>query len=126
MATSNNRTIVVKCKTKLNKDDKSPVTSEVTIELDSEKDIDAFCGRAAIVAWQAIARTAGVIPVTDRVLVSDLAKRTGGGFKVTPESLANRVKKMPVAEYQLTLENLGLDKATVARMVKAHTAPVTK
>ena len=121
-----NRTLTVKCKTKLNKDDTSPVTSTVTIEVDDDKALDAFASRAAIVAWQAIARAAGVIPEVATVTISELAKRTGGGFKATPESLANRGKKMPEAEYRQTLENLGLPKSEVDKMAKRQYPPVKK
>ena len=119
-----NRTIEVKCKTKLNKDDKSPVTSVVTITLDDEKATDTFAGRAAIIAWQALARMAGAIPATDTVSISELAKRAGGGgFKATPESLANRVRKMPEAEYRQTLANLGLPKVEIDKMARKQYPP---
>ena len=115
-----NREIVVKCKTRLAAKG-VPVSSTVTIVLDSEKDVDAFAGRSAIIAWQAIERAAGGIPATDKVMISELAKRAGGGgFKVTPESLANRVRKMPVDEYRATLVNLGVSAKDIERMVNAH------
>ncbi|SRR6266478_7844945 len=113
---------VVKCRTKLNADDKNPVTSEVTVVFDEEKATQDFAARGAVIAWQALCRMAGVIPEAETVNISDLAKRSGGGFKATPASIANRVKKMPEAEYRETLQSLGLDAKTIERMVKTHLA----
>jgi len=93
---------VVKCKTKLNADDKNPVSSELTIVFDDEKATHDFAARGAVIAWQALCRMAGVIPEAETVNISDMAKRSGGGFKATPASIANRVKKMPEAEYRET------------------------
>ena len=120
-----NQQLIVKCKTKLSKDDPAPVSSEVTIVFDDEKAMQAFAARGAVIAWQAIARMAGVIPESDTVNISDMAKRAGGGFKATPQSLANRVKKMSAEDYRGTLIALGLDAKTVDRMCKAYTAPVS-
>lgn len=117
----------VTCKTKLNKDDANPVTSKVTIVFDNEKDTLAFAARSAIIAWQALQRDAGTISETDSVNVSELAKRSGrGGFKATPESLANRVSKMSIDDYRATLAKLGLDAKTIDRMAKQHEAKLPK
>ncbi|SRR5258708_7066363 len=117
-----NAQTVAKCKTKLDENDESPVTSQVTIVFDDEAATQKFAVRGAIIAWQSIQRAAGVIAESDTVQISELAKRTGAGFNATPESLANRVKKMPEAEYRQTLVNLGVDAKSVERMVKAHAA----
>lgn len=110
-------------KTKLNKDDTSPVLTKLRIIFDDDKAAQKFAARAGAIAWQATARMTGAIPSTDEVLLSDLAKRqSGGGFKATPESLANRVAKMSNEDYVATLEKLGMDKATIAKMSKAHAA----
>lgn len=124
-----NEKVTIELKTRLNKDEKEGTTSKVTIELDDDAALQKFALRSAGIAWQAIARAAGVIPATDTVKLSDLAKRQGGGFKATPESLANRIGKMSADDYRATLEKLmptfATDKAvraTIDKMVKAHLA----
>jgi hypothetical protein len=95
------------------------VRSTVTFNFDDPKATTDFAARGALIAWQQLQRNAGVIVEEDNVSIADLAKRSGGGgFKLTPDSIAAKVKKMPVDEYRATLTNLGLPKSEIDKLVK--------
>lgn len=124
-------TQTVTCKTRLNKDDTNPVTSSVTIEFDDETATQKFAVRGVIVAWQSMVRDAGVIPTSDTVKVSELIKRTVerhrlvvAQFKVTPDSIANRMVKMSDDDFRATLEKMGLDPRVVKQIMEKQRTPI--
>jgi hypothetical protein len=102
---------------------KNGVTTNLTIVFDDPKATQAFAVRGATIAWQQRCHQAGTVPKEETVLISELAKRNVG-FKATPESIANKVRKMPEAEYRETLANLGLPKAEIDKLAREHYPPV--
>lgn len=109
-------------------DKKAGVRTETacTVTLDDDKALRDFAERGMRVAIQALMRAEGKISPTYAITVSDLNKRSASPFKATPESLANKIRKMPEAEYRATLANLGINAKDIERMVKANTASITK
>lgn len=109
-------------KTRLNKDDKSPVETKALIDFAdvTREELEQLAAATVIINQQAIYRTSGVIPATDTIKVrAQLDAPRGGGFKPTPENMAARISKMNAEGYRKTLEALGLPAKEVDRMVKA-------
>lgn len=102
------------------------VETACTVTLDDDKALRDFAERGMRVAIQALMRAEGKISPTYNIAASELAKRSASPFKATPESLANKIRKMPEDEYRATLANLGVDTKSIDRMVKAHAASLTK
>ena len=129
MATVKHDTMTWNMKTALSAaDKKAGVRTETacTVNLDDDKALREVAERGMRVAIQALLRAEGKIPTTYEIDVSELAKRSASPFKATPESLANKIRKMPEAEYRATLANLGVNAKDIDRMVKSHAASLTK
>ena len=101
---------------------KGGINTVLTIVFDDEKATQDFAIRGAVIAWQQRCHNAGVVPESETVLISELAKRSGGGFKITPDSIAAKVRKMPQEEYTQTLRNLGLPESEIVKLVKKQYA----
>lgn len=115
--------MIVKCRTRINETSTEKVLTELTVTFDDDKAVREFAKRGIVIAWQALARMAGTIPTSDVVSVAELIKRSGGGgFKVTPDSVAAKINKMPPAEYSETLLKMGIDAATAKKMTAAYSA----
>ena len=115
-----------KFSTKLNKDAVSAIETVATLDFSGvkpEEMVDLAC-RPVIILQQAIYRESGKIPETDTVDVRKLLDTPRGGFKVTPESTAARINKMPVEEYRATLALMGLSEREVEKMVNKKFPPV--
>jgi len=56
--------------------------------------MEELATRSIVIAAQAVYRTAGIVPATDTIKVSEMLKRERGGFKATPESIAAKILKM--------------------------------
>lgn len=116
--------IIVKARTRISKDATDKTETDLTILLDDPAAIIRFAARGAKIAWQQLQRNAGVVEDGEaEVSIGELAKREGGGgFKATPDSIANRVTKMPLEEYKATLAKLGIDAKSIEKLAKAHSA----
>lgn len=107
-------------KTKLNKDDKSPKSTDVTVDFTgvSQEQLEELASATVIINEQSVWRTSGVIPEKCTIKVLEqIGRPRGGGFKVTPESMAARLGKNEV-EYRETLKLLGLQEAQIDKMAK--------
>lgn len=99
------------------------VKSETKVELDftkcSRDELIGLAKSTVIIDLQATYR-ASKIPATDRVDVKEFLGRPrgSGGFKATPENLADRINKMSREDYTKTLTNMGLDEKAVAKLVR--------
>lgn len=110
-------------KTKLDKDQPKESAVETAAELDwnnvTDEQLRELATAKIVIMQQAIYRAAESVPTTDTIIVADLLKRErGGGFKVTPESMAKRVTKMSDDDYAATLRQMGLDEKVIAGMLK--------
>lgn len=106
-------------KTRLNKDDKNAVETKAILDFTgvTDEELHELASATVVINQQAIYRTSGVIPATDTIKVREqLDRPRGGGFKMTPESLAAKAEKEPEF-YRSTLVALGLPEQQVNKMV---------
>lgn len=115
--------MIVTTRTRVDNKSTEKIESKVTFVFDDETATRKFAIRGATIAWQQAQRDAGKIAVEDRVMLSELAKRTGGGgFKITPDSIVAKVRKMPESEYRDTLAKLGMAVADINKLSKKQYA----
>ena len=107
-------------KTKLSKDAAESVETKAVIDWTdvTEKELQELAAATVVINQQSIYRTSGTIPTTDTISVrKQLDSPRGGGFKVTPESMAAKIGKMGKEEYAKSLTLLGLNEKEVQKMV---------
>lgn len=104
----------------------TPVITKSIIDFTGVKqsELEELASATVVINQQAIYRNLGKIPATDTISVrAQLDSPKGGGFKVTPDSMAARLLKMDVKEYTESLKKLpGLDAKTIDLLVKARQA----
>jgi len=105
------------------KEGAAQVTTKATIDWSgvTEAEMQQLASATVIINEQAIYRASGTIPEVATINVrAQLDAPRGGGFKVTPENLADRISKLSDEDYATSLTKLGLSEKQVAAMVKAR------